>query len=185
MRVEELELEKAKDIKFANIPQVIKDFVHNWRIKTEQWIRQNLEEYSKTRKEAYSYYEKAYDWSNNLTQEERKELLNKYNELYQEIKENTDPLIINIYSRGKDKEEYIQKLLNEEEENKILGLIKRVTKVIGTIIDASNLRISEQNGELNGLVIGKEGKAYIETIGAGGYAVQCFHYRVLVKKIKQ
>lgn len=179
-----LELQKAKDNELANVPQVVKDFVHTWRVKTEEWIRKNLEEYIKRRKEAYSYYEKASDYSNDLTREQRQELRNTYNELSSELRKNTDALIIEIYSRGSEKEEFIQKLLNEEERSKILDLIRRVTKVTGTITDATALRIGEQNGELNGLVIGEEGKAFVETIGAGGYAVQRFHYRVLVKAVR-
>lgn len=180
-----LELQKAKDNELANVPQVVKDFVHTWRVKTEEWIRKNLEEYIKRRKEAYSYYEKASDYSNDLTREQRQELRNIYNELSSELRKNTDALIIEIYSRGNEKEEFIQKLLNEEERSKILDLIRRVTKVTGTITDATALRIGEQNGELNGFVLGEEGKAYVETIGAGGYNIQRFHYRVLVKKVNK
>lgn len=179
-----LELQKAKDEEFANIPEVVKQFVHNWRVKTEQWIRDHLATYIKIRQEIYVIYEKACDYSNNLTYEQRKELKREYNERYNDLKESTEPLILNIYSRGSEKEEFIQKLLDEEERSKILDLIRRVTKVTGTIIDASALRIGEQNGELNGLVIGQEGKAFVETIGAGGYNIQRFHYRVLVKKVK-
>lgn len=180
-----LELQKAKDEEFANIPQVVKDFVHNWRVKTEEWIRVNLETYTKARKEALKYYEKAYDWSLDIDKGERECLMQIYNNMYDELRKSTDSLIITIYSRGSEKEEFIKKLLDDEERDKIFDLIRRVTKVTGTITDASNLRIGEQNGELNGLVIGQEGKAYVETIGAGGYAVQRFHYRVLVKKVRE
>ncbi len=42
----------------------------------------------------------------------------------------------------------------------------------------------EKDGELNGYISGTRGKASVHTIGAGGYNVQCFHFRVLVKKLK-
>ena len=178
-----LELQKAKDNEFETIPQVVKDFVHNWRIKTEAWIKDNLAKYQQQRRDAYKLYEQACDYSNDLTYEQRKELKNKYNELYHEIRENTEPLIIDIANRS-NQEEFITKLLDEEEKGKVFDLIRRVTKVTGTITDASALRIGEQSGELNGLVIGEEGKALVETIGAGGYNIQRFHYRVLVKKVR-
>ena len=100
------------------------------------------------------------------------------------LRESTEPLILNIYSRGSEKEDFIKKLLDEEEKGKVLDLIRRVTKVTGTIRDASGLTIGNQSGELNGIVIGDEGKAHVETIGAGGYNIQRFHYRVLVKRIR-
>ena len=179
-----LELQRAKDNELATIPQVVKDFVHNWRIKTEAWIKDNLAKYQQQRRDAYKLYEQACDYSNDLTYEQRKELKNKYNELYHEIRENTEPLIIDIANRS-NQEEFITKLLDEEEKGKVFDLIRRVTKVTGTITDASALRIGEQSGELNGLVIGEEGKAFVETIGAGGYNIQRFHYRVLVKKVNK
>lgn len=178
-----LELQKAKDNELANVPQVVKDFVHTWRVKTEKWIYINLENFTEARNSIYKLYDKACDYSNNLTYEERKALKNEYNEKMRQLKEVTDPFILNLYSRGSNKED-IDKLLDEEESGKILDLIKRVTKVTGTITDASALRIGEQNGELNGLVIGEEGKAFVETIGAGGYNIQRFHYRVLVKVVR-
>lgn len=177
-----LEMQKAKDNEFSEVPQVVKDFVHEWRVKTEKWIDVKIEEYLARKREAHSYYEKYQDY--NLSREERDAALDKYHELYNDIKRTTDALIMDVASRGHNKAEYIKKLLDEEEKHKVLDLIRRVTKVTGTITDASNLRIGEQSGELNGLVIGTDGKAYVETIGAGGYNIQRFHYRVLVKRIK-
>lgn len=59
---------------------------------------------------------------------------------------------------------------------------KRIKEITGRITDACGLRIGD-NGEINGTAIGEAGRASVETISAGGYNVQCFHYRVLVKKI--
>lgn len=62
-------------------------------------------------------------------------------------------------------------------------LIKRITKDVGEIIDASGLRIGN-NGEINGYIYGTKGAVEIETISAGGWNIQCFHFRVLIKKLK-
>ena len=45
--------------------------------------------------------------------------------------------------------------------------------------DASYLSIKNVN--LNGYIIGKDGKATVETIGAAGYNIQIYHYRTLIK----
>lgn len=73
--------------------------------------------------------------------------------------------------------------LEKEKDRKYKDLISRVTKVIGKITDASELKIGKQNGEINGVISGELGKCSVETISAGGYNIQCFHYRVLINKL--
>lgn len=58
-------------------------------------------------------------------------------------------------------------------------LVYRVSTKVGKITDAAGLTIG-MNGELNGLVIGDKDNATVTTILAGGYNIQCLHYRVLV-----
>ena len=68
----------------------------------------------------------------------------------------------------------------------ILDLLKRVTKVTGPVVDWSNLNVTAGNGGfavLNGIVIGEEGKARVESITASG-PIQRLHIRTLVKPIK-
>lgn len=76
------------------------------------------------------------------------------------------------------------KTIAQEKLNKYYDLCNRITAEVGEIIDASGLSIGNQKGELNGIVKGTEGTARVETISAGGYNIQCFHYRVLVHKIR-
>lgn len=63
-------------------------------------------------------------------------------------------------------------------------LVDKVTKIVGTIDDVSNLRVG-MDGTLNGRVYGDRGGAKIRTIVAGGYHIQVRHYRVLVHPIKE
>ena len=71
-------------------------------------------------------------------------------------------------------------------ENLIIDLIYRVRKITGEITDWSDVRASAGTGGftvLNGLVIGKEGRAKVESITAGGYNIQRLHIRVLVHSV--
>ena len=61
-------------------------------------------------------------------------------------------------------------------------LVNRITEKAGEIIDASGLYIS-RNGQINGIVIGKDHPVRVETISAEG-DIQRFHYRTLVHIVK-
>ena len=76
----------------------------------------------------------------------------------------------------------LDKELEKEKNNKLLDLMNRVTAITGTITDATNLKINAK-GDIDGIIYGEKGNCKVTTIGAGGYNIQCFHYRVLVKKI--
>jgi len=82
---------------------------------------------------------------------------------------------------GHDNKE-LTKFIAYSKENRRANLIQQVTKVVGEITDAEGLHFGYDSG-INGLVVGKDGKARVETIDAGGYNIQCYHYRVLVKKV--
>ena len=73
--------------------------------------------------------------------------------------------------------------LQIEAENKYDNIVNRAVEITGKILDATDLSIGS-TGELNGIIVGENGKAKIETIGAGGYNIQCFHFRTLIHKIK-
>jgi hypothetical protein len=77
----------------------------------------------------------------------------------------------------------LEKLLSAELLAKRNDFYTRCFESVGTLLDASNLTLAS-DASLNGLVIGELGKARIETIIAGGYNIQCLHYRVLVHKIR-
>lgn len=67
----------------------------------------------------------------------------------------------------------------------ILDLFYRVKNITGEITDWSNIKACAGTHGLtilNGFVIGKEGRAEVESIYAGGYNVQRLHIRVLVKE---
>lgn len=77
----------------------------------------------------------------------------------------------------------LEKDLVQEANRKYDFIIERTNKIVGTITDASNLVIGSKE-DLNGYIIGDRGTAKVTTIGAGGYAVQCFHFRTLINPMK-
>lgn len=68
----------------------------------------------------------------------------------------------------------------------ILDLYYRVKDITGEVTDWSGIEATIGTGGftvLNGVVIGKEGRAKVESILAGGYNIQRLHVRVLVHEI--
>ena len=76
----------------------------------------------------------------------------------------------------------LNKIIEKEIENKRNLLIERVIEVTGKVTDATQLFIAD-NGEINGIITGEKGSAKVNTIYAGGYNIQCLHFRVLVGKV--
>lgn len=77
----------------------------------------------------------------------------------------------------------LEKDLRNEADRKYDFIIERTNEIVGTITDASNLTIGDKE-DLNGYIIGTRGRAKVQTIGAGGYNIQCFHFRTLITEMK-
>lgn len=76
----------------------------------------------------------------------------------------------------------LNKILDDDVKVKKDMFVSRIKEVIGDIKDLQGLKIV--NGELNGIAIGTKCNAKVETISAGGWNIQCYHFRVLVNTIK-
>lgn len=95
----------------------------------------------------------------------------------------SDPIIDRmryIYNED-ERSKYLEEEMEHEKQMKLQSLILRITAVVGTITDASDLHIG-MNGEINGIIVGDKCSAYLETISAGGYNIQRFHFRTLIHK---
>lgn len=93
---------------------------------------------------------------------------------------------LNPYTNEDTLEKAIERLnadLVEEANRKYDFIIDRTNKITGTITDASNLKIGAKQ-DLNGYIIGEKGTAKVQTIGAGGYNIQCFHFRTIINEMK-
>lgn len=77
----------------------------------------------------------------------------------------------------------LQKELDEEAKRKYDFIVERATAITGKITDASGLKVGAKD-DLNGYIIGERGTAKVQTIGAGGYNIQCFHFRTLINELK-
>jgi hypothetical protein len=58
-------------------------------------------------------------------------------------------------------------------------IIERTNAIVGQITDASDLKIGAKH-DLNGYILGTRGRAKVQTIDAGGYNIQCYHFRTLI-----
>jgi len=198
----------------ANAPQVIKDFLENWKANAIAFYRQDridfidfqrdlwkrerdarrealntLPELERAR-ELYKDREPSdFDlgnlWPRKPVEEFLKERGLDYNSVRKKLAARSNPITAKLV-QIRDKEEreaWLEKTIEEEKKAKLADLIARINKVVGTITDASFLTIGGK-GDINGFVVGTEGKARVETIGAGGYNIVCFHFRTLIHEIK-
>ena len=144
-------------------PQIILDFMEGWKQRAYEYQLELLKRYitminSKDYKGAD--YKKQYKMKQCFTE-----------------------LTISLYDKPKaQREKWLSEVLEREKNIKILDLLSRVNGIVGTIVDASNLSIGYK-GDIVGTIVGDKGKCKIETIGAGGYNIQCYHFRTLINKI--
>lgn len=75
----------------------------------------------------------------------------------------------------------VKKDLEEEANRKYDFIIERTNEITGKITDASGLKVGAKD-DLNGYIKGEKGIAKVQTIRAGGYNIQCFHFRTLIYK---
>lgn len=209
------EIEKERFIE-NNTPQVIKDFLEEWKNKAFEWHVKRYDDYkqlskrlnleAKALKSEYikekmqnelKYYQEKFNESEEEAIESvlRFRRISELNALLKEEKLDEESIynrkvnfagvtVLEMASIRNDEERlaWLDKDLEAEKKAKMLDLIYRINAVVGTITDARNLTI--RVGNLNGFIIGEKGKAEVSTISAGGWNIQCFHYRTLVKPIK-
>lgn len=210
-----IEIEKKRFIE-GNTPQVIKDFLEDWKRMAFDWHVKKYNDFQnfkielkekqlnariecvKTTPEYAEYLDEngeVKDYYNN-----EYNLMNLYPRKYMDSYLSERGLDSRTVDRSKtafagftvlkmceirNEEErlsWLDKRLETEKKEKTIDLINRINKVVGSITDAKGLSISEK-GNLDGTIIGEKGEARIETVGAGGWNIQCFHFRTLVHKL--
>lgn len=76
------------------------------------------------------------------------------------------------------------RLAEEDVDFKRIRFILRTFEITGSEITGARVYIDSASGDVNGTITGTKGTAHVQTIGAGGYNIQCFHFRCLVRKDK-
>jgi hypothetical protein len=196
----------------ANTPEILKDFLESWKrhaigyyqekrirfIKYREGLKaeeraarlealQTLPSLEKYR-ELYKGRELTdYDLANLWPRRDVDAFLSErgleYRQIQKKLREAGDQITLLEIHNEDEREAWLEKTMEEEKRAKLLDLIGRIMSTVGTITDAAALYIGPE-GDINGIIVGTEGKAKIQTIGAGGYNIQCFHFRTLIHEIK-
>jgi len=182
------EVQMTEIVNFENEDkiEVLVEFLKQWREHAYNWYMTNAQEYLKLRANEKQELEKYLQ-----EQEEKAGKKFQFREKYYHERQFEKEYYREINSFTKEFTGYskidtamLNKVLDDEVVAKYKDLVLRITNVVGEIQDVSNLSIGNKNGEINGTVKGSKGTAKVETISAGGYHIQVFHYRVLVHKVK-
>lgn len=186
------ETEKANSRNIA----VIIEFLENWKKRVTEFYHNTFSEYPEAQEQYWEdmkQFPTYYGWRK-LQKENPEEYIRLKN-----LKESIEnafqwkfghilPYVERHYNRDTQKPEWTfddaktQKDLEQEANRKYDFIIDRTNAIVGTITDASNLEIGAK-GDLNGFVFGTKGTAKVQTIGAGGYNIQCYHFRTLIHKV--
>ena len=198
----------------ANAPEILKEFLENWKQHAIDYYRQKRIRFIEYRKElrateraarlealqtlpSLERSRKLYegrepsdcDLANLWPRKDVDEFLHErgldYYQIQKKLQAKGDGIIFRMLeiSNEQEREGWLERTLEEEKRAKLLDLIGRIMSTVGTITDASALYIGPE-GDINGYIVGTEGKAKIQTIGAGGYNIQCFHFRTLIHEYK-
>ncbi len=180
------------DLKIANEKANSRDVLAITQF-LDAWLQRNIEFYTEEKKKYdislsdYYQHDRNYcNWFNtqrhSATKEERNETEKAHKEY--KIKFKKDWIHITQFEHGaKEWHETMQNDLKEEYNRKYDYIIEKTNDIVGEITDASYLSIDEK-GNLNGYIIGTRGKASVNTIGAGGYNIQCYHFRTIIHEMK-
>lgn len=139
------------DVVEANMPKAIEEFFARWEKAFIECWMEKMEEMKKLRSEDFQKF---------------KNEMNKHGAMW--------------WERITWTEADWKKEAAREKEVKMYNLVRRVRKVVGVITDEEGLYLDER-GEINGVVVGTDGKAAVSTIIAGGWNIQRIHFRTLVR----
>ena len=163
--------------------KAILDFLEIWKKNVRDFYESQYPKYLVAKQEWYEIdhaytqwwnYERRNDPDSRAKEAEHRKQRRAFAERWSFIEHYAD-------YRGFDWERLDRDLKNDANA-KYDDIIERTNDIVGEITDAGGLSVGEK-GELNGIIIGTRGRAKVHTIGAGGWNIQCFHFRTLIHKI--
>ena len=186
------EFQTAQEKAASRNVEAVLTFLENWKARVYDFYSRKFVEYQAAHKEWDAYYKKHCETESGLRYNDpvRKQLDAEYREARKAFNDKwafIDPYTHRRWNEAAQQYEWLfdseklKKELIEEANAKYDDIIERTNKITGRITDASALSVGEK-GELNGYIIGEHGTAKVQTIGAGGYNIQCFHFRTLIHK---
>lgn len=179
-----------KDELQTNKVEVIWEFLLNWKKEViDFWSTvevKYIQKFLELNRQSSDLHNNHYSLINSgeYTEETYKKKYNDLREKEKAARKNVNELVYKFYNVGTQSLDMdsVNKFLDKEVEARYFKLINDVKKITGNITDARHLSISSK-GDLNGYIVGELGTAKVQTIGAGGYNIQCFHYRTLVREV--
>lgn len=176
----------------------ILEFLEGWKARVKKYYADAVERYIPAYAEWCKVESEHCDWSNHtafrLRQENKEEydrIDKEYRKARKEFKERWNFIEPYLAYVGRDENgvrQYklditkLQKDLDKDANAKYDFIVERTNAIVGQITDASRLSV-DPKGELNGFIVGTDGTAEVRTIGAGGYNIQCFHWRTLIRPV--
>jgi hypothetical protein len=206
---------KQDDYLEANAPAILVEFLDDWKRRAIDYYLRRFDSFIEFRKELrqkerdarlealrtlpelerareifkdreVSDYDLANLWPRKPVESFLEQRGLEYHQIQKALGEKCDGTISRMLSfrDPAERAEWLEQFIEQERRAKLLDLIARIMKVVGRITDAGDLKIGPK-GDINGIIVGTEGRAKIETIGAGGYNIQCYHFRTLIHEYKE
>ena len=174
-----------------NRVEVIWEFLLSYKDMVAGFVRKNMDtlnEYYRVDREYCEWNNNRYSLIRDSGEESWKEHMRELRDRMAELKDEIHPYTkavekYNGYKQPSTVDEgKLEEILMKDCRARYNKLVNEVTKYTGKIVDATNLHI--RGGELNGTIIGEDGKAKVNTFRAGIYhIVQCPHYRTKVTRV--
>lgn len=185
------ELQTATEKAASRNVTVILEFLEGWKARSRRFYTDSFARYVEAKKEylerdsAYTKWVNSSESRNDPDRQRKEDEYHAYRKQFNEAWSFLTPYLTQQANAETHRYEMVfaveklDKDLAEEANRKYDFIIQRTNAIVGEITDASGLSVGAK-GDLNGYIIGKKGRAKVQTIGAGGYNIQCFHFRTLI-----